>query len=322
MSLTEGTAAFADKNAGANKIVTFSGYSLEGADADNYSLSQPGSVTADIEFVSMVHIPGGTFEIGKDLGTAATGDETNWHSVTLTGGFYIGRYQVTQAQYQAVMGSLPSSLDNSYGKGNNYPVYYVSWYDALVFCNKLSVMEGLSPAYKISGSANPADWGDVPESSDSTWDAAEIAVDSTGYRLPTEAQWEYAAKGGNPLAPGWVGYTYSGSDTVDDVAWYSGNNGSFGTSAYGSKVIGTKAPNGLGIYDMSGNVYEWCWDWYEEYASEDLNDPTGAVSGSCRVIRGGLWGHLAEDVRSSYRSYFSTFDGYFYCGFRLARPGE
>ena len=265
---------------------------------------------AQASLVEMVPVPGGSFQLGKDLGTAATGDVTPLSNVTISG-FYMGKYEVTQGQYQAVMGSNPAS---GYGAGDNYPVYYVSWYDALVFCNKLSRMEGLTPAYSISGSTNPDDWGSAPTSSNSTWNAVTVVSGSTGYRLPTEAQWEYAAKGGNPQAAGWVGYTYAGSDNPAEVAWYNSNGGST------SKVVGTKAPNGLGIYDMSGNVWEWCWDWYGSYSSADKTDSTGASSGSNRVARGGNWHYSAEFVRSADRGSINPNYRSYLIGFRLARP--
>jgi len=242
-------------------------------------------------FYEMVFVPGGSFEMGKNLGTGGGSDVTPVHTVTLSG-FYMGKYEVTQAQWQEVMGSLPSSLTSgtNYGRGDNYPVYYVTWYDALVFCNKLSITEGLSPVYRISGSTNPSAWGAVPTSNNSTWNAVEIVSGSNGYRLPTEAQWEYAAKGGNG-SPG--SNTYSGSNTAGDVAWYSANSG--GTT----HEVGTKAPNGLGIYDMSGNVWEWCWDWYGNYASGAQTDPTGASSGTNRMTRGGARIHSAgNEIRS------------------------
>jgi formylglycine-generating enzyme required for sulfatase activity len=265
----------------------------------------------------MVYVPGGSFEMGKDLGTGGGNDVTAVHTVTVSG-FYIGKYEVTQAQYQAVMGSLPSSLTtgNNYGRGDNYPVYYVNWYEALVFCNKLSMTEGLTPAYRISNSTNPDDWGVVPTSSNATWNAVEVVSGSTGYRLPTEAQWEYAAKGGNTGEA----FTYSGSDTVGDVAWYY--DGSSGSSTYGAKAVGTKAPNGLGIYDMSGNVNEWCWDWYGSinYSSSTQTDPTGASSGTLRVLRGGNWDGTATGARSVNRNYYYPYNRYYYLGFRLVRP--
>ena len=270
-----------------------------------------------ISWMEMVYVTGGTFTMGSpDTEENRGSDETQWQ-VTLTG-FYLGRTEVTQAQYEAVMGSLPSSLtDDTYGKGDNYPVYYVSWYDALVFCNKLSVMEGLTPAYRIDGKTDPDEWGTVPTTDDATWNAVEIVADSTGYRLPTEAQWEYAARGGQ-LANGYK--IYSGSDTIDDVAWYSGNNGSSGDPDYGTKQVETKAANELGLYDMSGNVWEWCWDWYDDYPTTAGTDPMGASSGSYRVIRGGSWYNPAQYARSARRGYAYPSDQDSALGFRVLRP--
>jgi formylglycine-generating enzyme required for sulfatase activity len=270
------------------------------------------STTVSIE---MVQIPGGSFEMGNPDTSVGDSDERPVHTVTLSA-FSMGKYQVTQAQYQAVMGALPSSLTSgtNYGRGDNYPVYYVSWYDAIVFCNRLSMTEGLTPAYRISGSTNPADWGAVPTSSNSTWNAAVIVSGSTGYRLPTEAQWEYAAKGGDPTANGWEGYTYSGSNTVGDVAWYSDNSSSR------THEVGKKSPNGLGLYDMSGNVREWCWDRYGSYSSGAQTDPVGAVSGADRVARGGCWFNSAAYVRSAFRIYYPPSDRANGIGFRLVRP--
>jgi len=260
--------------------------------------------------VDMVQIPGGSFEMGSDNGE---NNEKPVHAVTLSS-FYMGKYQVTQEQWAAVMGSNPSSFTSSPASGEvqgKRPVERVSWYDTLVFCNKLSMLEGLSPAYRISGSTDPADWGTVPTSSNSTWNAVEIVAGSNGYRLPTEAQWEYAARGGN----GSLGnYTYSGSNSVDSVAWYWGN------SDRKTHEVGKKAPNGLGLYDMSGNVWEWCWDWYGSYTSAAQMNPMGAAAGSFRVLRGGCWLDSASDARSSFRSYYYPSYGNYIVGFRLVRP--
>ncbi|MDR2941769.1 MAG: formylglycine-generating enzyme family protein [Treponema sp.] len=270
--------------------------------------------------IEMVQIPGGSFQMGKELNNYY--DEEPVHSVTLSG-FYMSKYEVTQAQYKAVMGSNlyrpPSCFDGGAGREpasgevqGNRPVENVSWYDAIVFCNKLSMAKNLSPAYSISNSTNPADWGSVPESNNSTWDAVTIVNGSTGYRLPTEAQWEYAAKGGAG-SPG--NYSYSGSNTVGEVAWFNGN------SDYKTHEVGKKLPNGLGLYDMSGNVWEWCWDWYAEYPSEAQIDPTGAASGAYRVFRGGNFENSADSARSVSRggsSDPSHWSGDI--GFRLVRP--
>jgi formylglycine-generating enzyme required for sulfatase activity len=178
----------------------------------------------------------------------------------------------------------------------------------------LSIQEGLSPYYSI-------DKVNQDPNNTNSYDTYKWTVtlnsSATGYRLPTEAQWEYAAKGGDGT-PG--DYTYSGSDDLNEVGWYSGNNGSSGTSAYGSKAVGTKAPNGLGIYDMSGNVFEWCWDWYDDYTSNAQTDPAGAASGSYRVIRGGSWYVGASYARSVYRLSFNPGNRSISVGFRLVRP--
>jgi formylglycine-generating enzyme required for sulfatase activity len=188
------------------------------------------------------------------------------------------------------------------------PVEQVSWYDALVFCNKLSISEGLSPAYSIGGKTNPTEWGDVPTTIDATWDAVTVVSGSKGYRLPTEAQWEYACRAGTTTA------YHTGAAITDNTGWYSANSGSK------THEVGKKQANSFGLYDMHGNVYEWCWDWYDDYADGAQTNPTGPTSGANRVLRGGSWDHSAVYARSAYRVCDGPHARYFTVGFRLLRP--
>ena len=201
--------------------------------------------------IDMVRVKAGTFTMGA---TAEMKKPEDWekptHRVTLTNDYYIGKYEVTQALWQAVMGSNPSSR-----KGDNLPVEQVSWNDCQDFLSKLN---------RITGKT---------------------------FRLPTEAEWEYAARGGNKSR----GYQYSGSNNLSDVAWYEDNSG------YVTHAVGTKQANELGIYDMSGNVWEWCLDRCGKYSRFSQVNPIGANSGSYRVFRGGCWLNFAKFCRSSFR---------------------
>ena len=251
---------------------------------DGLNPSSTSSVSYTIYTIParMAFVPGGTFTMGDTRGEGNE-NELPTHSVTLNP-FFLGKYQVTQAEYAAVMGSNPAS------GGDDHPVYAVDWYSVMKYCNLRSMNEGLTPIYTINGSTNPAVWG----TPGATWDAAISDWSANGYRLPTEAEWEYAARG----ATNTPDYLYSGSDDLNAVGWYVDNN-----SSYGSKPVGTKAPNGLGIYDMSGNIWEWCWDWadWTYYSSSPSNNPKGPVTGSRRVLRGGEWGSSASLCRITNR---------------------
>lgn len=244
-----------------------------------------------LSYDEMVKVEGGTFTMGAtaEQGSDYDSDELPTHQVTLSD-YYIGKYEVTQQLWEYVMsysgtcadgssmsayasdvwlGSDPSS---SYGVGYYYPAYYVSYYDIVdIFLPRLN---------KITGKT---------------------------FRLPTEAEWEFAARGGKQSK----GYKYSGSDNIGDVAWYTDN------SDDESHQVGTKQPNELGIYDMSGNVWEWCGDWYGSYSSSDQVNPTGPSSGSYRVLRGGGWGNNAGDCRVSYRFRYFPSLRHYSCGFRV-----
>ena len=200
----------------------------------------------------MVEVRGGTFSMGAtfEQGSVAENNEKPVHSVTLSS-YYIGKTEVTQALWKAVMGNNPSI-----SKGDNLPVEYVSWDDCQEFIEKLNYLTGQN------------------------------------FRLPTEAEWEFACRGGNNSRD----YKYSGSNYIDDnVGWYYGNSGG------NTHPVATKSPNELGIYDMSGNVWEWCSDWYGDYSSDAQTNPKGPESGSRRVCRGGSWCNPVRVCRSSYR---------------------
>ena len=218
--------------------------------------------------LQMVYVEGGTFTMGAtpEQGGDAESDEKPSHKVTLSS-YYIGKYEVTQAQWRAIMGKNPS-----YFTGDNNPVERVSWHEAQEFCKKLSELTGKN------------------------------------YRMPTEAEWEYAARGGNKSK----GYKYSGSNTIGDVAWYESNSDSK------THPVGQKQPNELGIYDMSGNVWEWCSDRFGSYTSSPQTNPTGPTSGSRRVSRGGCWYGDANYCRVLFRGGSSPDSRYGNLGFRLA----
>jgi formylglycine-generating enzyme required for sulfatase activity len=213
-------------------------------------------------------IPAGSFTMGctSEQGSDCYGVEKPSHTVKISKAFYLMESEVTQELYEKVMDSNPS-----YFKGSKRPVDNVSWYDAVTFANKLSALEGRQQCYQISGS-------------NVSW-----TKNCMGWRLPTEAEWEYASRGGQS-------YKYAGSNTVGDVAWYTDN------SRGETHDVCGKQKNGYGLCDMSGNVYEWVWDFWGSYSSRTQVDPQGPTSGSARVNRGGGWGNSPELGRVSGRN--------------------
>ena len=270
------------------------------------------------------NIPEGFVEV---IGTTITGSESwtpsskvfvSGRSITIPD-MYVCDHEVTQAEYEKYCKYGSSSPSSSKGDGDNYPTYYVNWYDAIVYCNLRSIVENLTPAYKIGEETDPAKWSGIvgdsengycgPSESNDTWNALTYDKEANGYRLPTEAEWEYIAR-----EAGTSTTTYSGSDTIDDVAWYSSNS-----SSKTHEVKGKNA-NSLGIYDMSGNVWEWCYDWYGKVSSTIAD--TGASSGSSRVICGGSWDYSASSCAVSYRDYSYPYHRVYIYGFRVVRSAN
>lgn len=260
------------------------------------SINQSGPITKKMTLTgngktvsfSMKLVEPGTFQMGS---TSGDSNETPVHQVTITQFYYIGETEVTQALWYAVMGQSPTlegsqkyypeSWSTSYGLGDDYPAYFISYEDVTLFLDKLNSL------------------------------VASQLPSGMNFRFPTEAEWEFAAKGGNKSK----GYTYSGSNSVDDVAWFADNSGG------SSHQVKMKAANELGLYDMSGNVWEWCYDWYGSYSSNDQIDPTGPNTShyTTRVHRGGGFENLyAKGVRPSYRGFNSPDYGAKTYGFRLA----
>ena len=233
-----------------------------------------------------VLIPPGTFWMGCEPGDPECyPGENPRHQVTLRRAYYLGKTEVTQGQWKRVMGSNPSQFSSC---GDECPVEQVSWTDAIDFANRLSDQEGLTRCYRVTGSAV-------------AWE-----TNCAGYRLPTEAEWEHAARGG------WDGETRPGP--VDAVAWYDANSGGR------TRPVGQKQANGYGAHDVLGNVWEWTWDRYGAYPSGTVVNPQGAGrEGSCRVFRGGGWCSVARHCRTALRDCGAPGDRFNFVGLRLAR---
>lgn len=249
----------------------------------------PGTVlTAKASDMALVE--GGTFTMGDTIGNGYD-DEKPTRRATISS-FYMGKHEVTFAEYDVFCAASGRKMpdDAGWGRGTR-PVINVTWHDAIAYCNWRSREAGLAPAY----SGND--------------DSVTCDLHASGYRLPTEAEWEYAAKGGRKSR----GYQYSGSNDINDVAWHDGNARGM------TQPVGQKQPNELGLYDMSGNVYEWCWDWYNSY-QQGGGAPLGLGAGTHRVIRGGSWYFYAGNMRSARRLYFSPSICDNDLGFRILRP--
>jgi len=289
-------------------------------DTLNYNI-----VTSDVEViviaVKMVKIPKGIFIMGGPSSEPGwKQSEAPQHQVELSS-FYMSECLITQEEYEAVMGKNPSTFKSAIpGESETpgkRPVETVSWFDILVFCNKLSMMEGLTPAYRIpafNNSTDPADWGALPTIINdpvilAAWYTVEMIPGSNGYRLPTEAQWEYACRAGTTTL------NYIGDTLTDDLGWHRFNSSN-------THKVGIKPANPWGLYDMMGNVSEWCWDWYDSYTGNMEIDPVGPSSSptNTRIRRSDFFRGDEYSLRSANRSYNLCYQTGWGVGFRLVRP--
>ena len=247
--------------------------------------------------ISVELIPKATFQMGcTEADENCAENEYPVHPVEITRDFYIMQMEVTQSLYETVMGENPSEFT----LGADFPVEEVNWFDAVLFANALNDLEERENCYEVS------------EGNDGAISVLWSDVECTGWRLPTEAEWEYAARGDED-------FIYAGSDILDEVAWYQDN------ADYQSHEVGLKKPNAFGLYDMSGNVEEWCWDGYEYNIYQTyidlgiVQDPSGVETSPDRVLRGGGWGLPPRFTRVSNRIVVSAESVRRIFGFRLAR---
>jgi formylglycine-generating enzyme required for sulfatase activity len=251
----------------------------------------------------MVVIPQGSFVMGQDGVTNATPE----HEVTLTKSIFMGKYEVTQSEWLLYMPAYSGGY--AYGSGDNYPVYYVSWYAALKYCNLISMARDLTPCYTINNSIDPADWGSVPTSSNALWNAVTCNFEANGFRLPTEAEWEFAARYTDERT-----YPWGPSAPDGTLCNFNGNvNSATGVGSYSA------GNSFFGLCDMAGNIAEFVWDWYSAYTIAPLTDPVGPASGTAKIYRSGTWGSTADAVKSAYRVSINPYSAFSGTGFRVVR---
>ena len=271
-------------------MVTGSNYKLKLIARDNPSPT--------LQPVGFIKVEGGTFNNGTSNVTLST--------------FYLDRIEITQGEYLAVMAADPSNFAGA--DSLKLPVEQTTWFNAIEYCNRRSMQENLTPCYsykvgEIEYGTNPNAWPPGWSGTASNHTNFSCNWTANGYRLPTEMEWMFAARGGNSTH----NYTYSGSPTIGDVAWYYDNAGST------THPVATKNANELQLFDMSGNVWEWCWDIYGAYPSGAQTDPHGPSSGTYRVERGGGWNIYASYCTVSFRNYLSATYGNINVGFRVCR---
>lgn len=268
-------------------------------------------------------------DVSFQMGSSGNLDnEQPVHTVTFSADFWMDTTEVTQVDYEAVMSQAYTayttpSWHDPYGLGTRYPAYYVTWGDAALYCNARSLRDGLDTVYTYSAIVGTP--GNMCELTNAAYDLTK-----SGYRLPTEAQWEFAARGGTTTDFSWGKdfdpYPETSSDTTEvnnHAVWYM-NAWQYGAEEpeFGTHQVASKLPNAYRLYDMAGNLYEWCNDWYGDYSSGPVTDPTGPTTGDWRCTRGGSWGNHTQYLRSSNRTFFIPDYTYYFIGFRAVVPAQ
>jgi len=258
----------------------------------------------------MKYVVGGSFQ-----------RDDNTTNISVVSAFRIAEKEITRSQFVSITG-LPDPTYVRYSSSTDDPVQMVNWYQAILFCNKLSIVENLIPVYSIHGSTNPDTWGNIPFKNDIYWDAVIVNWEASGYRLPTEMEWLWAAMGADSRNPGKLnadGYNQefsgsTGSNLAGDYVWYYDN------SEMKTHSVGTKIPNELGVYDLSGNVWEWCWDRFnKDYPSGTLVNFKGDKTGYSRVAHGGSWSSFLSFATITSRQNNNPGAQLFNYGFRVVR---
>lgn len=295
--------------------------------AENNS-TQDYTVTVTVEAADYIspnigtlkYVPAGSFQR----------DGTPANISTLTTAFRMSQHEITRAQFLAMMGADPSQT--IYSTGTSDPVQQLNWYHAIAFCNKLSLLEGFTPVYSVTGvNFSTLTFAEIPTGADANWNALTADWSANGYRLPTEMEWMWAAMGATSDRSN--GYTGTGTNTTGYTKGYAGSTEAGGAQANiggyawtyknsrdGTKVVGTRLPNELGLYDMSGNVWEWVWDGWDGYPAGPLSDYRGAASGANRVGRGGSWFYDAASATVASRNFAAPGYQGSVLGFRVVRP--